>query len=111
MKKIKKRKKRLRLQPRFFIIIFMGLIIGGIIYQADIRNQSRVMPNLHGWLASEVQEYLGERPNVSVIFEYEHSDIVEPTRVISQSLKPGRVIGDEAVVVSVTISLGSEVAP
>lgn len=110
MKK-RKRKKRNRLRPRFFIIIFVILISGGIFYQVNSRNQPDTMPNFHGWLAHEVEEYLAARPNMSVIFQFEHSDTVEPTRVMAQSLQPGRLIGDEAVVVSVTVSLGKEVAP
>ena len=105
----KRRKKKTRVKPRFFIIIFIGLIAGGIFYQVNTRNQEHAMTNFHGWLASEVDEYVSRRPNMSVIFEFEHSDTLEPTRVMSQSVSPGRVVGDEPVVVLVTVSLGKEV--
>ena len=109
--KKRKRRKRIRLQPRFFVILFTLFIFGGLFYQVRDHNPEYSMTNFHGWLASEVEEYVRNRPNMGLIFEVAHSDAIEPTRVMGQSIQPGRVIGDEAVVVSVTISLGKEVTP
>jgi len=107
--KNRKRKKKTRVKPRFFIMIFMGLIAGGIFYQVNSRTQDDAMPNFHGWLVSDVEAFAYERPNMSVMVEWEHSSTIPPTRVMSQSIQPGRIIGNEAVVVSVTASLGQEV--
>ena len=107
--KRRKKKKRARLQPRFFIIIFIALIAGGIFQQIEIRNQDDTMTNFHGWLANEVEEYISRRENMAVIWEFEYSDTIEPTRIMGQSIQPGRIIGNEAVVVSVTVSRGQEV--
>jgi len=109
MANTKRKQKKTRVKPRFFIIIFIGLIAGGIFYQVNGRNQEEAMPNFHGWLSTDVEAFVYEQPNMSVMFEFEHSPTIEPTRVMSQSIEPGRIIGGEAVVVSVTISLGQEV--
>ena len=103
-KKIKK--KRYRLKPRFFSILFAISIIINITFFFLRARGDETMPNLHGWSSDDVLVFEEEHDNISIIFELVYSNDVIPTRVVSQSIQPGTNIADTNIVMTVEVSKG-----
>jgi len=89
----KKRRKR-RLKPRFFTVIFSILIAVLLFRFFSGEHQEAVMPNFHGWESVDVIDFVGRHDNVTVTFELVYSSEVPPTRVARQSIAPGVSLTD-----------------
>ena len=105
-KKKKQVRKRYKLKPRFFCLIFSVLIIAVLIYKFLIPTSVNELPNFYGWTTEAVMSFESEQPNISIIYEMVYSETVRPTRVVSQSLQPGTEIGEHPLIIVVEISKG-----
>lgn len=110
-RKIKRRvkKKRIRLKPRFYLIVFLMLLAGATLFHVLTADHQSQMPSMLGWTTDEVLEFESRHPEISIIFDFDYSDQVLPARVMSQSIAPGTTIGPHPLVMQVEISKGTRV--
>lgn len=108
MKETKKRKKY-RLNAKFYCWIFLFGIIGALIFNVKYSIQSNTLPNFHGWSAEEVMKYDQQHESITVIYELVYSYDILQNRVMEQSIKPRTMIGKDPLVLTVTVSKGAPV--
>lgn len=102
----KKKRKKYRLNTRFYCwILGLALVIASII---NIKStlETNTIPNFHGWTAEEVMEYDESHENISVIYELAYSYDVLQNHVMEQSIKPRTPIGAEPLILTVQVSKG-----
>lgn len=105
MGEIKKRKKY-RLNAKFYCWIFIFGILMILSFSIKSAIQFNTVPNFHGWSAESVMKYDKEHENITIIYELVYSYDILQNRVMDQSIKPRTPIGEDPLVLTVTVSKG-----
>lgn len=106
---MKKKKKKYRLNAKFYCWIFTFSIIVMLGYGIKSIIQFNTIPNFYGWTADEVMKFHEKHENITVIYELVYSYDILQNRVMEQSIKPRTKVGQDPLVLTVTVSKGSPV--
>lgn len=106
---MKKKKKKYRLNAKFYCWIFIFSIIGMLGYGLKSIIQFNTIPNFYGWSADQVMKFDEKHENITVIYELVYSYDILQNCVIEQSIKPRTKIGQDPLVLTVTVSKGNPV--
>lgn len=102
----KKKRKKYRLNARFYCWIFGLCIAVAFIINTKTTLELNTIPNFHGWTADDVMKYDESHDNISIIYELVYSYDVLQNRVMNQSVKPRTKIGDDPLILTVQVSKG-----
>lgn len=102
----KRKRKKYRLNARFYCLIFGLCTIVALIINIKSTLEFNTIPNFHGWSADEVMKYDQKHENISVIYELAYSYDVLQNRVMEQSIKPRTKVGDDPLILTVYVSKG-----
>ena len=102
----KKKRKKYRLNARFYCWIFGLSIAIALVINAKSTLKLHTIPNFHGWPADEVMKYDESHENISIIYELAYSYDVLQNCVMEQSIKPRTKIGDDPLILTLQVSKG-----
>ena len=102
----KKKRKKYRLNARFYCWIFGLSIAIALVINAKSTLKLNTIPNFHGWPADEVMKYDESHENISIIYELAYSYDVLQNCVMEQSIKPRTKIGDDPLILTLQVSKG-----
>lgn len=88
--------------------LFITVVMIFMIAVFFTRGNAGKVPNLHGWTVAEVIEFTDNYPQLTVEFQLNHSEVMLPGRIFSQTIAPGVSIVEDMLLI-VYVSLGVEV--
>ena len=103
---MKKKRKKYRLNARFYCLVLSLGIIVALFMNVSATLRLNTIPNFHGWSTKKVMQYEKDHENILMIYDLEYSYDVIQNCVIEQSIKPRTKISNDPLILTLKVSKG-----